>query len=106
MDIERYIPLPQLSFYTILSFYWNKMADPSYFQKQGFNTDAKSRLSAIENELGGTDKACLGLVERCVYEACTEQSRSVDPLKCPKCGGTMKIVSFIEKNQSEVIERY
>jgi hypothetical protein len=27
---------------------------------------------------------------KCVYE--------VDPLKCPKCGGTMKIVSFIEED--------
>jgi len=34
---------------------------------------------------------------KCVYE--------VDPLKCPVCGGTMKIISFIEKRQSDVIER-
>jgi hypothetical protein len=27
----------------------------------------------------------------------------VDPLKCPKCGGTMKIVSFIE--ETPVIEK-
>jgi hypothetical protein len=32
---------------------------------------------------------------QCVYE--------VDPLKCPKCGGEMKIVGFIE--ESSVIER-
>jgi hypothetical protein len=35
---------------------------------------------------------------KCVYE--------VDPLKCPNCGGTMKIVSFIEKvSQASVIEK-
>jgi hypothetical protein len=34
---------------------------------------------------------------KCVYE--------VDPLKCPNCGGTMKVISFIERNQSDVIER-
>jgi hypothetical protein len=34
---------------------------------------------------------------KCVYE--------VDPLKCPKCGGTMKIISFIERHQSDVIEK-
>ncbi len=34
---------------------------------------------------------------KCVYE--------VDPLKCPKCGGTMPIISFIEKNQDAVIEK-
>jgi hypothetical protein len=34
---------------------------------------------------------------KCVYE--------VDPLKCPRCGGTMKVISFIERHHSEVIEK-
>jgi len=34
---------------------------------------------------------------KCVFE--------VDPLKCPKCGGTMKIISFIEKEKSDVIKK-
>ena len=29
----------------------------------------------------------------------------VDPLTCPHCGGEMKVISFIERNQREVIER-
>lgn len=29
----------------------------------------------------------------------------VDPLKCPACGGPMKIIGFIECRQQEVIER-
>jgi hypothetical protein len=29
----------------------------------------------------------------------------VDPLECPKCGGAMKIVSFIERCQQDVVER-
>jgi len=29
----------------------------------------------------------------------------VDPLLCPKCGGEMKVVAFIEPPQAEVIER-
>lgn len=29
----------------------------------------------------------------------------VDPLKCPHCGGQMKIISFIERHQQDVIER-
>ena len=28
----------------------------------------------------------------------------VDPLSCPQCGGQMKVVSFIEPPQSDVIE--
>lgn len=42
---------------------------------------------------------------KCVYEAMHWACRSVDPLKCPRCGSQMKIVSFIEKHQSEVIEK-
>ena len=29
----------------------------------------------------------------------------VDPLECPECGGAMKIISFIERRQSDVIQR-
>jgi len=29
----------------------------------------------------------------------------VDPLLCPRCGSTMKIVSFIEATQPDVIDR-
>ena len=28
----------------------------------------------------------------------------VDPLSCPRCGGEMKVVAFIEPPQSDVIE--
>jgi hypothetical protein len=27
----------------------------------------------------------------------------VDPLECPECGGAMKIISFIERRQTNVI---
>jgi hypothetical protein len=29
----------------------------------------------------------------------------VDPLESPECGGAMKIISFIERRQTDVIER-
>ena len=29
----------------------------------------------------------------------------VDPLECPKCGGVMKIISFIERGQQDLVER-
>ena len=34
-----------------------------------------------------------------------KQVYEVDPLLCPKCGGEMKIIRFIERRQSEVIEK-
>ena len=29
----------------------------------------------------------------------------IDPLECPKCGGAMKVIAFIEPPQGDVIER-
>jgi hypothetical protein len=34
-----------------------------------------------------------------------KQVYEVDPLFCPNCGVEMKIISFIERRQSEVIEK-
>ena len=28
-----------------------------------------------------------------------------DPLRCPKCGAEMRIIAFIERHQTEVIEK-
>jgi len=39
------------------------------------------------------------------WAALIKQVYEVDPLLCPNCGGQMKIISFIERNQSEVIEK-
>jgi hypothetical protein len=59
--------------------------------------------SSVEAQQSLTDDANPGdgstwamLIKR-VYE--------VDPLECPCCGGQMKIVSFIERCQSDVIEQ-
>ena len=39
------------------------------------------------------------------WAALIQRVYEVDPLKCPKCGGAMKIISFIEKHQADVIEK-
>ena len=39
------------------------------------------------------------------WAALIKQVYEVDPLLCPKCGGEMKIISFIERRQSGVIEK-
>ena len=43
--------------------------------------------------------------QRSTWAALIKAVYEVDPLKCPKCGGTMRIVSFIEKRQSYVVEK-
>jgi len=42
---------------------------------------------------------------RMTWAALIKAVYELDPLKCPNCGGTMRIVSFIEKHQSEVVEK-
>ena len=39
------------------------------------------------------------------WAALIQRIYEFDPLKCPKCGGEMKIISFIEKHQAGVIEK-
>jgi hypothetical protein len=42
---------------------------------------------------------------RMTWAALIKAVYEVNPLKCPKCGGAMRIVSFIEKRQSDVVEK-
>jgi hypothetical protein len=51
-------------------------------------------LEAAIGSVGGTSNATL--IKR-VYE--------VDPLNCPECGGQMKVVSFIDPPQADVIDQ-
>ena len=39
------------------------------------------------------------------WAALLKQVYEVDPLVCPKCGGQMKIIGFIDRHQREVIEK-
>jgi hypothetical protein len=55
-----------------------------------------TQKSAADGPRAGSISTWAMLIKR-VYE--------VDPLACPCCGGQMKIVSFIERCQAEVIER-
>ena len=39
------------------------------------------------------------------WAALIKQVYEADPLSCPKCGATMRMVAFIERHQTEVIEK-
>ncbi len=78
--------------------YWEKLeCDTDYPKKCRMTWTALIKAVKKETVL------CTGVFtlqeqrDNCVYE--------VDPLKCPNCGGTMKVISFIERNQPEVIEK-
>ncbi len=55
-----------------------------------------AQRSTANRPRAGSPSTWAMLIKR-VYE--------IDPLQCPKCGGAMKIISFIERRQREVIER-
>ena len=42
---------------------------------------------------------------RMTWAALTKAVYEVDPLECPKCRETMRIVNFVEKRQSDVVEK-
>jgi len=44
-------------------------------------------------------------LERRRWAMLIRQVYHVDPLLCPKCGGTMKVIAFIEANQDNVIRK-
>ena len=54
-------------------------------------TSLRTRLSAGSPSAGAARRRWAALIKR-VWQ--------VDPLRCPRCGSTMKIVSFIEMSQS------
>jgi ribosomal protein S27E len=67
-------------------------------KKRGLAAKAGTATGEVSATLPALPKRCLmgwAALIRLVYEA--------DPLKCPECGGTMKIISFIE--QEDVIRR-
>ena len=49
----------------------------------------------------------LGCTGRCsqTWAMLIKRVYEVDPLACPKCGGTMKVLAFIEPPQGAVIEK-
>ena len=75
----------------------SRPADEAESEKPPIDRSAlDAQKSAADGPRPGSVSTWAMLIKR-VYE--------VDPLKCPCCGGQMKIVSFIERGQSEVIER-
>ena len=39
------------------------------------------------------------------WAALIKQVYEADPLACPKCGSEMRIIAFIERRQTEVVEK-
>ena len=60
----------------------------------------RSALAAQRLAVGGPRAGSVSTWARLI-----QRVWEVDPLTCPQCGGAMKIISFIERRQQDVIER-
>jgi hypothetical protein len=79
--------------------YSNKMRGQR--AKRAESAKADTAAIDIDDEDTSYRKLC-----RMRWAALVKRVWEVDPLLCPKCGGTMAIVSFIEKrDQADIIER-
>lgn len=67
----------------------------------------KKKKAAAEGkqDIGPEDGNGFLKKRRMSWAALIKKVYEVDPLRCPACGGAMKIISFIDKCQPEVVER-
>ena len=95
-EVTQHVPEPGEHLIRYYGWYSNK--------KRGLRAKAKTKDASSE----GNGESILGpdrKTARKRWAALIKQVYETDPLLCPKCGGEMKIISFIERHQSEVIEK-
>ncbi len=98
-EITQHIPDPGMQMVRYYGWYSNKMRG----QRTKRAESAKPDVAAMD--IGNEDTPYRKLC-RMRWASLVKRVWEVDPLLCPKCGGTMAIVSFIEKrNQGDVIEK-
>ena len=99
---HRLLPLLRQSIYSRLAGYEDVndaerlSVDPAMRQVVGGRAALTDKHAAsAKAESSGTASSWAALVKR-VFE--------VDPLECPQCGSRMKVVSFIERSQRDIVE--
>ena len=75
--------------------YYGWYSNKSRGMRKKADAEASAESSSEATASTGSSQLWAMLIKR-VYE--------VDPLCCPECGGQMKVVSFIEPPQEDVIE--
>lgn len=98
-EITQHIPDPGMQMVRYYGYYSNKARGQR--AKAEADQAAGGEGIAIDDEDTPYRKLC-----RMRWAALIKRVYEVDPLLCPKCGGIMKIVAFIEKrDQADVIEK-
>ncbi len=98
-EITQHIPDPGMQMLRYYGWYSNKARGRR--ARTGSDNVASGEGIAIDDEDTPYSKLC-----RMHWAASIKRVYEVVPLKCPECGGTMAIISFIEKReQPDVIEK-
>ncbi len=98
-EITQHIPDPGMQMVRYYGWYSNKMRGQR--AKRAESAATNDKVIDIDDEDTPYRKLC-----RMRWAALIKRVYEVDPLLCPKCGGTMAVVSFIEKrDQADVIEK-
>ena len=98
-EITQHIPDPGMQMVRYYGWYSNKMRGQRAKRADSATQDAA--VVDIDDEDTPYRK-----LSRMKWAALIKRVYEIDPLLCPKCGGIMKIVTFIEKrDQADVIEK-
>jgi hypothetical protein len=93
-EVTQHIPDPG-DLVRYYGFYSNK--------SRGLRTKGQARAAPATAQNSASAPSAKQARKR--WAALIKQVYEIDPLSCPNCGGRMKIISFIERDQSEVIEK-
>jgi ribosomal protein S27E len=98
-EVTQHIPDPGMQMVRYYGWYSNKMRGQRAKRAESAMHDGG--IVDIDDEDTDYRELC-----RMRWASLVKRVWEVDPLLCPKCGGTMKVVAFIEKrDQADVIER-
>lgn len=99
-EITQHIPEPGMQLVRYFGWYSNKARGRRAKSDREKDSEGETGIDISEEDTPYR-KLC-----RMRWAALIKRVYEVDPLLCPKCGGEMKIIAFIEKrNQAEVIEK-
>jgi hypothetical protein len=72
-------------------------------KSRGLRTKGQARAAPVSAQNSASAPSAKQARKR--WAALIKQVYEIDPLSCPRCGAEMKIISFIERHQREVIEK-
>ena len=106
-EITQHIPEPGQHLIRYYGWYSNKTRGVRAKAENANVEDREILLSPGGRGQGEKDSADSDSRKQCRqrWAALIKRVYEVDPLVCPRCGGSMRIISFIEKRQGDVIRK-